>query len=34
MKNVKMYLPLVSGSLLTLDFDSGKRLINKLISDD
>ncbi|MDO9578629.1 MAG: hypothetical protein Q7J16_12160 [Candidatus Cloacimonadales bacterium] len=29
-----MYLPLVSGGLLPLDFDSDKQLINELISDD
>jgi hypothetical protein len=29
-----MYLPLVSGGLLPIDFESGKQLINELISDD
>jgi len=34
MKNLKMSLPLVNGGLLPLDFDTGKQLIQELISDD
>lgn len=34
MKNLKMYLPLVDGSSLPLDFDSGIELIHELVSDD
>ena len=34
MKNLKIFLPLVDGSSLPLDFSSGKDIIHKLISDD
>ena len=34
MKNLKMSLPLVNGGLLPLDFETGKQLIQELISDD
>lgn len=34
MKNLRISLPLVDGSLLPMDFDSGKELIETLISDD
>ena len=34
MKNLKIYLPLVDGGLLPMEFYSGKELIHELITDD
>lgn len=34
MKNLKISIPLVDGSLFPLDFKTGKELINNLITND
>lgn len=34
MKNLKIYLPLVDGSVLPIEHTSGKELIQGLVSDD
>ncbi len=34
MNNLKLYLPLVNGSMAEFDFNSGKELIQELTTDD
>jgi hypothetical protein len=34
MKNLKVYLPLVDGGVLPLDYSSGRELIHGMVSDD
>lgn len=34
MKNLKIYLSLVDGSILPMDFSTGRELIHEMVSDD